>query len=129
MDSPVMSARCSAVSTSFARSGRTIPMTSFMSRPLLDSMAAARAYAAAPQMASIERQVLTGPDWVARAAASAVRDRRARWMLRQPRHVRLSYAESCFGRPDEAKRAEAWMLHQPDDVRHSYVTYVLDKPD
>ena len=79
-----------------------------------------------PAMASgIERQVLTGPDWVARAAASAIRDRRARWMLRQPREVRLSYARECFGKPDEAKRAEAWMLHQSDDVRHSYVAEVL----
>jgi len=76
-------------------------------------------------MASIERQVLTGPDWVARAAASAIRDPRARWMLRQPRHVRASYARECLGRPDERKRAEAWMLKQPDDVRHSYVTHVL----
>lgn len=78
-----------------------------------------------PRMASIERQVLTGPDWVARAAATAVRDRRARWMLRQPRDVRLSYARECFGRADERRRAEAWMLQQSDAVRHSYVAEVL----
>ena len=86
---------------------------------------AAPALPSRPAMAAIERQVLTGPDWVARAAASAVRDRRARWMLRQPREVRLSYARECFGRPDERTRAEAWMLHQPDHVRHSYVAHVL----
>jgi hypothetical protein len=74
---------------------------------------------------AIERQVLTGPDWMARAAAAAIGDRRARWMLRQPRKVRLSYARECFGRPDEQRRAEAWMLQQSDAVRLSYVAEVL----
>lgn len=76
----------------------------------------------------VERNVLMGPDWVARAAVSAVKDPRARWMLRQPRHVRRSYAREVLGRPDEAKRAEAWMLQQPDAVRLSYVAEVLQLP-
>ena len=67
-----------------------------------------------------------GPDWVARAAASAVRDPRQRWMLRQPRHVRRSYAREVLGRPGEDRLAEAWMLMAPDPVRLSYVDEVLN---
>ena len=77
-------------------------------------------------MPSLERQILTAPDVVARAAATAVTDPRQRWMLRQPRAVRRSYARECFGRPDEDRRAEAWMLVQDDTVRHSYVAEVLE---
>ena len=76
-------------------------------------------------MAFVDRQVLLAPDMVARAAASAVRDRRGRWMLRQPRHVRRSYALAVHGRHDEVDRATAWMLMQPEPVRLSYVTEVL----
>jgi hypothetical protein len=78
---------------------------------------------------AIDRQILMGPDWVARAAAGAVNDPKARWMLRQPRDVRQSYAREVHGRPDEDRRAERWMLLQPDHVRHSYVEHVLDKQD
>src|SRR3954465_13245478 len=77
---------------------------------------------------AIDRQILTGPDWVARAAAGAVNDPRIRWMLRQSRDVRRSYAAEVHGRPDEDRLAERWMLLQPDHVRHSYVEHVLDKP-
>lgn len=76
-------------------------------------------------MSSLERQILIAPDVVARAASAAVTDPRQRWMLRQPRAVRRSYAQECFGRPDEERRAEAWMLVQDDAVRHSYVAEVL----
>jgi hypothetical protein len=69
-----------------------------------------------------------GPDWVARAAASAVKDPKQRWMLRQPRHVRRSYATEVLGRPGEDRLAEAWMLLQPDAVRLSYVDEVLNAP-
>jgi hypothetical protein len=76
-------------------------------------------------MATLDRKILTGPDWVARAAAGAVRDRRQRWMLRQPRHVRRSYAAEVHGREDEDRLAERWMLLAPDAVRRSYVDEVL----
>lgn len=65
---------------------------------------------------------------MARAAASAVTDPRQRWMLRQPRVVRRSYAREVHGRPDEERRAEAWMLLQDDAVRRSYVREVLRDP-
>lgn len=78
-------------------------------------------------MAAIDWHVLTGPDWLARTAAGALKDPRARWMLRQPREVRRSYAEEVHGKPDEDRRAEAWMLHQPDEVRHSYVAEVVNR--
>ena len=77
-------------------------------------------------MPSLERQILTAPDVVARAAAAAVTDPRQRWMLRQPRAVRRSYANEVLGRPDEDRLAEAWMLLQADAVRHSYVAEVLE---
>jgi len=77
-------------------------------------------------MSSLERQILTAPDVVARAAAAAVTDPRQRWMLRQPRAVRRSYADEVLGRPDEDRLAEAWMLLQADDVRRSYVAEVLE---
>lgn len=76
---------------------------------------------------SLDRQILTGPDWLARAAASAVTDPRQRWMLRQPRAVRRSYADEVLGRPGEDRLAEAWMLMQPDAVRLSYVDEVLSE--
>lgn len=73
----------------------------------------------------LDRSILMGPDWMARAAAAAVKDPRQRWMLRQPRHVRRSYASEVLGRPGEERLAEEWMLLQPDPVRHSYVAEVL----
>ena len=66
-----------------------------------------------------------GPDWVARAAARAVPEREQRWMLRQPRHVRRSYAREVLGKPNERAHAERWMLLAPEEVRRSYVEYVL----
>jgi len=77
---------------------------------------------------AIDRQILMGPDWMARAAVGAVNDPKARWMLRQSRDVRRSYATEVYGKPDEDRLAERWMLLQPDHVRHSYVKHVLDKP-
>jgi len=77
---------------------------------------------------AIDRQILMGPDWVAKAAARSVPDPRARWMLRQPRDVRRSYALEVHGKPDEDRLAERWMLLQADEVRRSYVEHVLDKP-
>ena len=79
---------------------------------------------------SAERQVLTAPDVVARAAAAVAPDREQRWMLRQPRDVRCSYADEVFGRPDEDVLAEAWMLRQPKALRLSYLDEVVaHQPD
>jgi hypothetical protein len=55
-----------------------------------------------------------------------VTDPRQRWMLRQPRPVRRSYAREVLGRPDEDRLAERWMLLQAESVRRSYVREVLD---
>jgi hypothetical protein len=76
-------------------------------------------------LSATERAVLTGPDRVARAAAAWVGDREARWMLRQPRAVRRSFAEAVLSSTDE-RAQERWMLQQPDSVRLSYVRDVLD---
>lgn len=73
---------------------------------------------------SAERQVLTAPDVVARAAAAVAPDREQRWILRQPRAVRCSYADEVLGRHDEDVRAEAWMLRQPRALRLSYLDEV-----
>ena len=76
---------------------------------------------------SAERQVLTAPDMVARAAAAVAPDREQRWMLRQPRDVRCSYADEVLGRPNEDLLAEAWMLRQPRKVRLSYLDEVASR--
>ena len=79
---------------------------------------------------SAERQVLTAPDVVARAAAAVAPDREQRWMLRQSRDVRCSYADEVLGRPDEDELAEAWMLRQPKALRLSYLEEVVaHQPD
>lgn len=79
---------------------------------------------------SAERQVLTAPDVVARAAAAVAPDPEQRWMLKQPRALRRSYADEVLGRPDEEERAEAWMLQQPRKVRLSYLEEVVaHQPD
>ena len=78
---------------------------------------------------SAERQILVAPDAVARAAAPLAPDAEARWMLRQPRAIRRSFAEEVFGREDEELRQQAWMLRQPRAVRESFVEHVLMKQD
>ena len=76
---------------------------------------------------SAERQILVAPDAVARAAAPLAPDAQSRWMLRQPRDLRRSFAEEVFGREDEERLQQAWMLQQPREVRESYVEHVLLK--
>ena len=78
-------------------------------------------------MPPAERQVLTAPDAVARAAAAFAPEPEIAWMLRQPRSVRRSFAEEVFGRPDEARLQEIWMLQQPRRIRESYVEQVLKR--
>ena len=80
-------------------------------------------------MPTAERQVLTAPDVVAKAAAAMAPDPEQRWMLRQPREVRRSFAEEVFERPDQERRQEIWMLRQDDDVRESFVRKVLERQD
>ncbi len=72
-------------------------------------------------MPPAERQVLMAPDVVARAAAAMAPDRKASWMLRQPRTIRQSFAEEVLGAPDRALAEQIWMLRQPLDVRLSYL--------
>jgi hypothetical protein len=72
-----------------------------------------------------ERAILTAPAAVAKTAAYAAREPEQRWMLRQPREIRLSFAEEVFGRPDAAERQEIWMLRQPKAVRESFIREVL----
>jgi hypothetical protein len=79
-------------------------------------------------MSTLERRVLLAPDSVARAVSARLRDRKARWMLGQPRHVRRSYVEEVLGgRGDREVREQRWMLLQDDPVRLSYVDQVLGK--
>jgi len=80
-------------------------------------------------MASVERSVLLAPDSIARAVAATVKDPRARWMLRQPRHVRRSYVlEVLSHAEDRETREQRWMLLAPEAVRLSYVSDVLEGP-
>jgi hypothetical protein len=76
---------------------------------------------------SAEKQLLVAPDAVARAAAPMAQLPEQRWMLRQSRDIRRSFAEEVFGREDEELRQQVWMLHQPYEVRMSFVEHVLSK--
>jgi hypothetical protein len=76
-----------------------------------------------------ERAILTAPAAVAKTAAYAAGDPEQRWMLRQPREVRISFAEEVFGRRDAEERQEIWMLRQPRAVRESFIREVLSRED
>jgi hypothetical protein len=76
-----------------------------------------------------ERAILTAPAAVARTAAYAAEEPEQRWMLRQPRDVRRSFAEEVFGRPDATERQEIWMLRQARAVRESFIEQVLAHQD
>jgi hypothetical protein len=79
-----------------------------------------------PALSSLERAVLIAPDLVARAASHATEVPEQRWLLRQPRAVRCSFAEEVADRRDDARAAERWMLLQSEAVRTSFVRDVLD---
>ena len=72
-----------------------------------------------------ERQILMAPDVVARAAAAVAPDREARWMLRQSRELRQSFAEDVLEAADRELAQEVWMLQQPLPVRLSFANEVL----
>ena len=74
---------------------------------------------------SAERQILTAPDAIARAAAPMAPEPEQRWMLKQPRDLRRSFADEVFGRSDEDVRQQVWMLRQPRAVRESFAREVL----
>jgi hypothetical protein len=76
-------------------------------------------------MPSAERQVLLAPDVVAKQAARLAALPEQRWMLRQARAVRKSFAEEVLGRDHEELRQQIWMLRQSAEVRESYVNEVL----
>ena len=78
-------------------------------------------------MPSAERQILLAPDVVAKGAARMAPLPEQRWMLRQSRQLRRSFAEEVFGHPDMERRQQIWMLRQDDDVRESFIAHVLEK--
>lgn len=76
---------------------------------------------------SAERQILTAPDPIARAAAPMAQEPEQRWMLKQSRELRRSFADEVFERPDEEHRQQVWMLRQPREIRESFARDVLMK--
>lgn len=76
---------------------------------------------------SAERQILTSPDVVARAAAAFAPEPEQRWMLRQSRDLRCAFADEVLGKPDEERLAQAWMLQQPRALRLSFLDEVVSK--
>ena len=78
---------------------------------------------------SAERQILTAPDVVARAAAPMAPDPEQRWMLKQSRELRRSFADEVFEQPDEHLLQQIWMLRQPRKIRESFAREVLMEAD
>jgi hypothetical protein len=78
------------------------------------------------RVGGLARQVLLGPDFVARAAAGRTTRREEAWMLSQPRRVRRSYVREVLDRGEDPVHAEIWMLRQAKAVRESYVRDVLE---
>lgn len=75
----------------------------------------------------LEREVLLGPDLLARAAAALLDDPAQRWMLQQPARVRRSYVVDVLDRGGSQKLQMTWMLCQPDAVRLGYLRDVVRK--
>ena len=73
----------------------------------------------------MDRAVLLGPATIARAAARYARRPEERWLLRQPRAVRSSYARAVLDAATEPAAEEVWMPRQPEAVRESYIEEVL----
>jgi hypothetical protein len=71
------------------------------------------------------REVMLGPDFVARAASAATSGRAEQWMLRQPRAVRRSYVYQVIDKGDGELEQRIWMLRQPEAVRNSYLREVV----
>jgi hypothetical protein len=81
-------------------------------------------------MPPAERQILLAPDVVARAAAAMAPDREARWMLRQPRALRQSFAAEVLGQADRETAQQVWMLRRPREVRLRFLEQVVaHEPD
>ena len=76
-------------------------------------------------MPSAQYRVLTAPGPVARAAARVAGDAARRWLLAQPRAVRVSFADEVLEDADDDVRQQVWMLRQPKAVRESYIREVL----
>ncbi len=72
------------------------------------------------------RQVLLGPAFVRRAAASRATKPVEAWMLLQDRPVRESYVREVLEKGGDDRLAQIWMLRQPDKVRKSYIREVLE---
>jgi hypothetical protein len=73
------------------------------------------------------RELMLGPDLVARATAAAARTPAERWMLNQPRAVRRSYVFDVLDRQGGEREQRIWMLLQPPAVRESYLEHVAGR--
>ena len=73
----------------------------------------------------IDKAVLLGPAALARAAATRATEPEERWLLRQPRSVRVSYVRKVLDNEEEPNAEEIWMLRQSKAVRESYIREVL----
>jgi hypothetical protein len=67
------------------------------------------------------REILLGPDFVARGAAAAASGPAEQWMLRQPRAVRRSYVLQVLDAGGGEREQRIWMLRQSTAVREGYL--------
>jgi hypothetical protein len=79
------------------------------------------------KVSAFERAVIRAPSAIARPLAAMAKEPEQRWMLKQPRRVRVSYLRDIVDGPPIPRLEEFWMLRQPSAVRRSYVDKVLNR--
>jgi hypothetical protein len=75
----------------------------------------------------LAREILLAHDIVARAASLAAPRADQRWMLSQPRAVRVSYVREVLDRGGGEREQRIWMLRQSAAVRRSYLLEVASR--
>jgi hypothetical protein len=78
------------------------------------------------ELSRAQRAVLSAPAALTRPLAAVTRDPEQRWMLSQPRAVRISYLHDIIDGPPIPRLEEFWMIRQPPEVRLSYIRKVLN---
>jgi hypothetical protein len=83
---------------------------------------------AVKEVTKAQRRVLAAPSPVTRSLALLTRDAEERWLLSQPRSVRVSFLHDVIDGPPIPRLDEFWIIRQTNEVRQSYIRNVLNRP-